>query len=119
MLESIRTLKNNQGTILNTYLNEVNCIGFLKCNLEIYEKSIVNWHGIVLLETGQVPKLTSIRQTLPNALESELNSYFPDSELQNYDIFLPENTPLDTSQLETYGQVEIGKIAKFFYLNGD
>jgi hypothetical protein len=119
MLESIRTLKNNQGSILNTYLNEVNCTGFLKCDLEIYEKSIVNWHGIFLLETGKVPKLTSIRQTLLNALEAELNIYFPDSELQNYDIFLPENIPQDTSQLETYGQVEIGKIAKFFGLDGD
>jgi len=131
MIESIKKLHTSFGSVLNNFLKDIVCedesCTQCNCDLQSYESHQVFWRNIELTDDLNVPKLTSFRKALLDQLEKEILKYFPDIDLKNFDIFLPENFRRNRlqvdlfaelqwvlSEISGYGKQEIANLAEFF-----
>lgn len=54
-----------------------------------------------------IPKLSEIRAIFSNSIIEQIKSYFPNHELNLFEIFLPKQIPTQMGDALTYGVVEI------------
>ncbi len=75
MIESIKKLHTSFGSVLNNFLKDIVCedesCTQCKCDLESYESHQVFWRNIELTDDESIPKLTTLRKALLNALEKK------------------------------------------------
>lgn len=95
---------------------ETNC----KSLGEYEASSKVTFNGLQLLDDGgNMPKLSSVREKYLDSLIGELESYFPDGNLEDFDVLSPAKMPKmnDESAARLYGIQKIGNLAKFFNID--
>lgn len=109
---------------LNGFLREVKCVvnGIEnRCmTTDKYEASnTVIYHGSELLDDGNdFPRLTAFREIYLGNLLEELESYFPDGDLEDFNILSPHRMPKvnDEAATRSYGLNEIRNLAEYFKL---
>ena len=111
MIESIKKLHTSFGSVFNNFLKDIVCedesCTQCNCDLESYESHQVFWRNIELTDDLNVPKLTSFRKELLDQLEKEILKYFPDIDLKNFDIFLPEKFPRNQLQVDLFAGIQL------------
>lgn len=68
-----------------------------------------------------IPDITFYKLTLLAALSKQLNQYFPDGDLSNFDVFDPKKFPEPENYvaIRTYGVLKIKALNKFFKISND
>lgn len=120
MLETFEELKNTDGSFLTFYRQTVICSDSLtrKCSPQDYERSIsVRWQTVELEQGGRVPSLNIYRSLFLTALRDQIEDYFPEGSMTNFDILLPTNLPQKESQIMLYGLGDIQALAGKFGLD--
>lgn len=64
-----------------------------------------------------VPRLSDIRVTFLNSIIAQIKSYFPNSDLKLFKIFLPKELPNEIGYALTYGVVEINRLCELFRMS--
>lgn len=87
-----------------------------------YQSTRLKYMDITLFPddlTPDVPQLTSITDVFINKLLFEINEYFPDGNIKNFDVFVPKNLPGvdDVVNTLSYGTREINSFCVLFKLN--
>jgi len=92
MIQSFEEMKQKTGRFLTFFLDTVICSDSLrKWSYSTYDSSlVVCWQNIDLLPKSRVPDLENIRVKLLDELKHEIESYFPEGDLSDFDIFLPK-----------------------------
>lgn len=114
-LDNIFTyLLTQNGKYLELFLSEAKCEStfdpeiFESCRtVDNYVKSNqIVYQGVTLLDDkAEIPDVAHYRAELINALLLQLNAYFPDGHLDNFDVFDPKNMPEQDNYvaIRTYG----------------
>ena len=112
-------LKTMNGPYMNLLLSEISCRGtsgneLPSCSLDNIYTSRILWRGLELdqVETSNLPKVTTIRDSVIESLLEEIGSYFPEGDMKSYQVLDPANFPAEQRQLPFYGSLEIIKVAK-------
>lgn len=64
-----------------------------------------------------IPKLSEIRAIFSNSIIEQIKSYFPNHELNLFEIFLPKQIPTQMGDALTYGVVEINSWCTVFQMS--
>lgn len=119
-------LKNENGRYLTTFLNDAVCVlninNIQPCNtVQNYDTAgLIKYQDIDLLDDiDTMPSLGTVRESFLDELIAELNSYFPDGNLEDFDILSPKRMPNANEEVKcrTYGIIEIRNIAKYFKID--
>lgn len=116
-LNTFENLKNNNGRDLNLFLANTKCTES-PCDLNsYYDSHIVTFENSILLtqdDTDNIPRLHDIRSIFLNSITTQIKSYFPNSDLKLFKIFLPKQIPTQIGDALTYGVVEINNLCEVF-----
>lgn len=89
--------------------------------LEIYlQSNNINYNGIQLVDDHKNwPSLNDIRETYLDSLMEEFESYFPDGNLENFEVLSPARMPKANDEVivRVYGIAEITGLARFFKID--
>lgn len=119
-------LKNENGRYLTLFLNNAKCsdngdnLQACKTLEKYYQSSTVEYETFKMIDDSQrMPSLDEVRDNFLDSLIEELDSYFPDGNMQDFDIFRPSEMPNanDEVRVRIYGISEITDIAKYFGMN--
>uniref|UniRef100_A0A915IFM6 Uncharacterized protein n=1 Tax=Romanomermis culicivorax TaxID=13658 RepID=A0A915IFM6_ROMCU len=85
-----------------------------------YERSIsVHWQTVELEQGSRVPSLNIYHSLFLTALRDQIEDYFPEGSMINFNILLPTNLPQRESQILLYGLGDIQAFADKFGLDPD
>jgi len=121
MMENLEILKTNDGTTMKVFLMIAKC-GNDPCNSEErYRNSNPKYMSVKLIaSTDKFSKLNEIRHTIIDRIKDEIENYFPEGNLKNFDILLPKKWPWERGLLfDFYGITEIIELAKLFKIVED
>ena len=122
ILQTFETLKSKYGASVNNFLDKVECFNqesvSRKCSSTQFYASAskVVWQTVELQNDRNVPFIDDIKQPFLNSLLDEINSYFPEGELTDFMIFVPQHWSQSVTSLKTYGQDEIKRFSSKFQL---
>uniref|UniRef100_A0A915JWE0 Uncharacterized protein n=1 Tax=Romanomermis culicivorax TaxID=13658 RepID=A0A915JWE0_ROMCU len=89
-----------------------------KCSPQDYGRSIsVRWQTVELEQRGRVPSLNIYRSLFLTAFRDQIEDYFPEGSMTNFDILLPTNLPQKEYQILLYGLGYIQALAGKFGLD--
>ena len=122
MLQSFEELKTKSGSFMSVFLHEVACSDSLRkpCSLTAYDRSAsVRYYGIPLTTSSRSPvKLETFREDFMNKVQFELEQYFPEGSLADFDVLDPKKLPRNESECQFYGSVQILRLAERFSIDG-
>lgn len=105
MLSTFEGLKTKVGSFLTYFLTTVVCSdqrSARRCSiLEHNQFPSVRWQSIKLVKDGRKPKIDETRDVFLDNIKSELNDYFPEGQLSDFDVLLPEKLPVKNQRLCT------------------
>lgn len=118
IINSFTILKTNDGADLLSFLKDAKCQDRPCLTYDkYYETPIVTYKMVELQPDNHiynVPWLSIIREKFLDNLIAEINSYFPSTELEDFNIFSPARIPSDESETLTYGIKEINSLCTYF-----
>lgn len=125
ILGTLHMLKTLSGEYMILFLNSAQCIENdvkTTCStLERYQRSeSIEYKGLELTDDSEtMPLLDEIREIYLTSLIEELESYFPDGNLDDFDILSPGKMPKakDEITIRVYGVAEITNLAKYFNID--
>lgn len=122
IITTIQNLNQKDGNHLRTFLkNSVCTLNGVdrKCDdmNNFQQATTVKVKGVTLLEDFriyQVPFLQNIREEFLDEMVDEINRYFPNGQLIDFDIFVPNNIPANEGLVATYGRDEVEHFCTYF-----
>lgn len=122
ILDTFKGLKNTNGRDLSLLLNDAICGEGESCNdlNNYYDAQEVTFQGFRLIpETvnEKVPRISDIRNMFLDGINAQLKSYFPNSDLKFFKIFIPKNMPTQPGEALSYGVTEINNLCEVFKLS--
>ena len=123
LVMSLENLKLADPNTLISFFKETVC-GREKCNNyeSYYASDDVVYKSLLLINDDEkFQRLPQFRDSLIDALISELQKYFPNKEFENFDIFLPNKLPFanQDSIIARYGQTEVLNLCIFYEWHED
>jgi hypothetical protein len=115
MLNITEALKSKDGYNLVNFYYSLQCSNAQNrvCYIEDYISSdTVYWQNKKL--TNSTSYLNEYREQFLNDITNQINSYFPEGELNSFQIFTPKMIPDDESKIEFYGVEELKLICNKF-----
>lgn len=103
-------LKAKNGARLTKYLLDVDCRNVIA----YYTKQMVIYQGTRLDNDIKAPKLHLIRDSFLDKVILEIENYFPQGHVKNFDIFVPSNLPKNSGDTSTYGIQEVFWLCDYF-----
>lgn len=117
-------LKITNGRDLNFFLMAAICDEGDPCNNlhNYYDAQSVSYENQRLIqdyeeENVAVPLISEIRDLFFDEIIKQFKSYFPNSDLKIFKIFLPKNMPDQIGEAITYGVVEINNLCTVFKMS--
>ena len=115
LIDSIESMKLSDPSIMKAYLSSVVCQTEIECDENSYNTfDIITWQDVELSKSNTFKPLYEIRTNIIEGIVEELNRYFPDFELEAFDIFDPYYIPNDIYSLKNYGIESIKIIYNLF-----
>lgn len=122
---SFHLMKTDFSKHLTSFLNSAKCenngVATVCASLDnYYRSSKVTYKDIELLNGEDLmPELSSIREIYLNSPIGELDSYFSDGSLEDFDIFSPAKMPNTGDEVKTryYGLSEISRLSTKFEIS--
>lgn len=122
-------LKSKNGRYLQIFLNEALCESDLDtdpepCNSQVNYVASQNiiYKGISLMnDESDIPEINEYRTIMLDLLLAEFKKYFPDGNLNYFNVFDPKEMPNvdDYVGVRTYGILEIKELNHFFKISED
>lgn len=123
MITGFEDLKTQSGKYVATLLLDIKCkyaneVTTCKNLDDFYNLPIVFYKEVQLIDDTSVRKLNEYRTVLLDNLVKELNSYFPNGNTKDFEVFSPVNMPKpgDTAKIHTYGITEVARLTEYFGL---
>lgn len=128
LLQSIKNLRNNDGTYVTIFLTEARCfkdLSWKKClkrDLEISDIK-VRFKDIVLeapaisvrgASSYKFLSLEKLKRLFTDIITQELESYFPEGELQMFNALEPNKLPISKSDAIDFEKLSILQMNNFF-----
>lgn len=119
ILNTFEGLKKTNGRDLTLSLNDAKCDEGDSCEdlNNYYDSNEVTFQDNRLNpETlnENVPQISDIRSIFLDGINAQLKSYFPNSDLKFFKIFLPKNMPNQIGEALTYGVTEMNNLCELF-----
>lgn len=120
ILATFENLRTTNGRDLNFLLMGARCEGGEDpCNNldSFYDDNDLSYQDVVLFhDTSDVPLISDIRAPFLDEIITQIKSYFPNSNLKSFKIFLPKNMPGQIGEALTYGVIEINDLCGVFQM---
>lgn len=101
-------------------LNDAICDEGDSCEnlINYYDAQEVHFQNVQLAaDADRVPRISDIRDILLDEMNAQLKSYFPNSDLKFFKIFIPKNMPTQVGEALTYGVMEINNLCAVFKMS--
>lgn len=118
LLGALEKLKTEDGPAVKEFLATYKCVKevdrLVRCKTKDLDDGVVILNQKFRLKVPEnrgnhYPSLSSFRNDLLDSVRDQIQKYFPDGALSQFDVFLPEKLPSDPTDVMTY----VGNIADF------
>lgn len=120
VLKTFENLKITNGKDLNLLLNTASCDEASQpCQnlINYYNENNIVFQNVLLfqeVETDNVPLISDFRTQFFDNIIDEFKSYFPNSNLKFFKVFIPKNIPDEIGEALTYGVMEVNNLCEEF-----